>query len=401
MRRWIRQSGNYGCGAGAGYTSTFRKITFKLLASAGNPEKRASRALEAEGEGRGKEQKKELESSGGCWHPTRIAPAEPLPAKQVMPIPAGILLDKETYNKPALSHEQQLDEKLIPRGLVVEDRSRALKWLRRIGYYRLSGYLYPFRVSPMDDNFRPGVTFDAAIVIYKFDCHLRLLILQAIDRIEIGMRGSVTYHLGHELGPFGHMNPEIFVPFAPKTADTPAKGLDFQSFRDRIASDEKQSSEVFVKHYREKYSNPDLPIWMLTEIISIGTLARITKNLRDKEIQRKIARDFALSQSQLLSWMGTLGYIRNVCAHHGRLWNRTISMKPELLSSWRAKDVTRDRLYVVLLMLLHLMEQVAPRSHWKHRLMAHLLNDEHIDLGPMKFPDEWYRLEPWDSVGPL
>src|SRR5437763_462945 len=89
---------------------------------------------------------------------------------------------KIRYTKPALSYEQQLDTKLIPRGLIVDDRERALRWLRRVGYYRLSGYFYPFRVSPTDDNFRPWTHFEAGVSLYKFDCHLRLLLMQAIDR---------------------------------------------------------------------------------------------------------------------------------------------------------------------------------------------------------------------------
>lgn len=313
-----------------------------------------------------------------------------------MPIPAGILLGTIPYNKPALSYEQQLDQKLIPRGLVVEDRTRALDWLRRVGYYRLSGYFYPYRVSTTDDNFRPGATFDTAVSVYKFDCELRLLLLQAIDRIEVAIRASITYHLGHELGPFGHMdsaNYKAYVP--PPTPGMSALGLDFKDFCGKVVSAEKQSSEVFIAHYRAKYSNPDLPVWMLTEIVSFGFLSRLTENLVDKQIQRKIARDFGLSQSQLISWLQSLCYLRNVCAHHGRLWNRTFSVKPELLPRWRKQGVTRDRLYVVLVMIVHLLDEIAPRSKWKQRMGDHLLSNMDVSLSAMHCPEDWYRREPW------
>jgi len=171
-----------------------------------------------------------------------------------------------------------------------------------------------------------------------------------MDLIEVAFRASITYHLGHEQGPFGYMDTSQFKPCLPATADAPAEGINISKFRERLMSAEKQSSEMFICHYRAKYSNSILPIWMLTEIISFGTLSRITESLLDREIRRKIARDFGLSQDQLISWLRSLRYIRNVRAHHGRLWNRPLSVKPELLPKWKAQCVTRDRLYVVLLM---------------------------------------------------
>ncbi len=210
------------------------------------------------------------------------------------------------------------------------------------------------------------------------------------------MRTSVTYHLSHEFGPFGHMDQLHFKAYVPATETTEACGLNFEEFKRKTLRDEKQSSEVFVSHYRDKYANEDLPIWMLTEVIPFGTLSRITENLDDKQIQRKIARDFGLSQSQLISWLRCLCYIRNVCAHHGRLWNRPVSIKPELLPKWRAQGITRDRLYVVLLVMLHLMKEIAPNSGWKSRLQYHLLSNMEAPLGAMHFPDDWYLHEPWN-----
>ena len=311
---------------------------------------------------------------------------------------ATLPLSRETYNKPALTFEEQLDQKLIPRGLVVPDRDRALRWLQRVGYYRLSGYLYPYRFSRSDDTFRAGASFDTAISVYKFDARLRLLMLQAIERIEVAMRTSVTYHLSHELGPFGHMEEAHFKPYIPAGPNNPARGLDFADFKGKARTNEKQSSEVFVSHYRANYDNESLPLWMLTEIISFGTLSRIVENLSDRQIQRLIARDLALSQTQLVSWMRCLCYVRNICAHHGRLWNRELSVKPELLQRWRMQGVTRDKLYVVLLVVLHLLHEIAPNCNWKERVSDHILSNQDIAVSAMHFPGDWYRIDPWKLI---
>ena len=106
------------------------------------------------------------------------------------------------YSKPPLLYEQQL-ALLTSRGLDCRDAARTIEWLQRIGYYRLSAYFIPFRV-PGTDNFRPGTTLDQVVDLYKFECILRLLLLQALDRIEVGVRAVITYRLAHELGAFGH-----------------------------------------------------------------------------------------------------------------------------------------------------------------------------------------------------
>ena len=106
------------------------------------------------------------------------------------------------YAKPPLTYDKQL-EVLVDRGLNCPDQDRALQWLKRIGYYRLSAYFIPFwQVGA--DRFRDGISINDFIDPYKFDGGLRLLTMQAVDRIEIGTRAVITYHLAHDLGPFGY-----------------------------------------------------------------------------------------------------------------------------------------------------------------------------------------------------
>jgi abortive infection bacteriophage resistance protein len=114
------------------------------------------------------------------------------------------------YGKPALSYQQQVTL-LTNRGLDCCDQDRTVEWLQRIGYYRLSAYFIPFRITGTDD-FRAGTRIDQIIDLYKFDCGLRLLVLQALDRIEVGVRAIITYHLSHELGAFGYTDPANFKP---------------------------------------------------------------------------------------------------------------------------------------------------------------------------------------------
>jgi abortive infection bacteriophage resistance protein len=300
------------------------------------------------------------------------------------------------YTKPALTYEQQLDL-LDSRGLTIPDRDRALHWLRRKGYFRLSAYFLPFKVHNTD-RYIAGATFTDIIKLYKFDAHLRLLLIKAIDRVEVALRASITYHFGHVLGPFGYTNAANFTPHVPSSGvGIPATGFDHVFLMRRIDSEISQSKEEFVRHYRLKYtSEVHLPIWMLTELMPFGTLSKMTEGVK-KSLRKQIAKDFEISQSQLTSWMETLTYIRNICAHHGRLWNRELSLKPELTREWKAAGISNTRIYCVFLVLAHFLHFASPRSRWKDMLMMTIFENPHIDLAAMGFPAKWYASEPWTS----
>ncbi|HEX8814752.1 MAG TPA: Abi family protein [Terriglobales bacterium] len=299
------------------------------------------------------------------------------------------------YTKPALTYEQQL-ALLEARGLAIPDRDRALHWLRRKGYFRLSAYFIPFKV-PGTDTYIAGATFTDVIKLYKFDAHLRLLMIKAIDRVEVALRASITYHFAHALGPFGYTQATNFTPHVPSPGPgIPATGFDHVYLMHQIKTQVDLSKEEFVRHYRIKYvAETNLPIWMLTELMPFGMLSKMTENVT-KSLRKQIAKDFDIAQSQLTSWMETLTYVRNICAHHSRLWNREVSLKPELLREWKAAGVSNSRIYCVFLVLAHILCHASPRSRWKDMLMQSILDNPHIDLTAMGFPPNWKEVEPWN-----
>jgi abortive infection bacteriophage resistance protein len=286
------------------------------------------------------------------------------------------------YSKPALIYADQL-ALLISRKLTCGDRTRALEWLQRVGYYRLSAYFLPFR-DPGTGNFRAGVTLDEIVNLYKFDCGLRLLTLQALDRIEVGVRASITYQLAHALGVYGYADPANFNP-----------AYDHAGFLRIIQREENRSAEVFVEHYRTKYtSETHLPIWMATEIISFGALSQMYANLR-KKLRKQIAHEFKQPEPVFVSWLHALTAIRNSCAHHARLWNRELAVKPELPNAWKAQGIGNRRFYTIALIIQALLNQVSPGSRWKERLKAHIDGFPGVDISHMHFPSDWKGHSPW------
>ena len=93
----------------------------------------------------------------------------------------------QRYNKPALD-ENELIERYIERGLIITDRNRAARYLRHIGYYRLSPYTIPFQADRTTHSFRPDTTFDDIFSIHVFDRQLRLLTMDALERVEVAVR---------------------------------------------------------------------------------------------------------------------------------------------------------------------------------------------------------------------
>lgn len=91
---------------------------------------------------------------------------------------------KIPYTKKALTCQEQI-EQLISRGLIIEEPQKAIHYFSQISYYRLSAYMYPFLADKEKHLFKPNVTFQNILDIYNFDRELRLLIMDAIERIEV------------------------------------------------------------------------------------------------------------------------------------------------------------------------------------------------------------------------
>ncbi len=285
------------------------------------------------------------------------------------------------YKKPALTYSAQI-ALLESRGLVITDRTEAEQWLEKVGYYRLSGYFVPFKLSGAD-TFKPAVTFQNVVGLYRFDSQLRLLFMEALDRIEIAVRAVLTYDLAHAFGPFGHIYPSNFI-----------RGFDHRTFMVSIDREEKRSRELFIRHYRATYSDFELPIWIATELLSLGGLSIMYAHLPPNR-RKKIARPLNTPEAVLVSWLHSLTNIRNICAHHSRLWNRELPVRPTLLHAWRSASISNDRVYCVALILQHLLTAVSAADQWKAKLKTLFNQYPDVNLSAMQFPAGWQTVPPW------
>lgn len=313
------------------------------------------------------------------------------------------------YSKPFLALADQV-QLLKSRGLHVPDEAVASDFLRRIGYYRLSAYWYPFRVpvsgsSPQRSNaFLPNSRFEDAVALYDFDKKLKMLMLDAIEQVEIAVRVEIALLLGQR-DAFAYANPVLLDANFGKSSSVLGQQAYTKWINEmNLAVD--RSREEFVRHYKSKYSLP-LPIWIAIELWDFGLLSHFYSGLHvaDRAI---VAQRFGISNSILLrSWLHSLNYCRNIIAHHGRLWNRNLAVYPRLpfvgrMSAFDALDRTTDvdkRIYAILCVLSHLLRIINPSSSWNERVVA--LADSfpampHAKLSDAGFPSNWKTHSFWN-----
>lgn len=341
----------------------------------------------------------------------------------------------------------------------IEKEDRAKACLSRIGYYRLSAYWYPNRKSEIYidqndarektrvlDDFRDNTHFSDALDFYVFDKKLRLLVLDALERVEIGIRTDIAVLLGvHD--PWVHRKPSNLhgnftrpnIPPAriaqikdlsqqkpPLTRNAIAKtvGVNIKKVHFALGNPEKasqskldewlfrlddkfkKSKEDFAKHFKEKYPNDDPPIWVAVELWDFGTLSHFFSGMKVVD-QNTIAARYGIPSGEILEgWLRNLNDVRNFCAHHSRLWNRNLPFIPTwpalgqvpVLDHLVGKTHSLSRFYASAVILRHLLLTINPTTTWPDRLSEHvatLPTSPYVTLASAGFPEDWADQDIW------
>lgn len=280
-------------------------------------------------------------------------------------------MSKITYDKQPKSFEEQL-KKLKNRNLKVDDEAEALHYLSNISYYRLSAYFLPYQLEK--DRFNDGTTFKQIISTYSFDRELRLLVFDCIERIEVAIRTQFIYKMAVNYNN-SHWQDDSKL-FVPKYFDEYSKEIKpYEEFQKIIKiSKKKKRPEVFVKHYLDTYDNPpNPPSWMCFELLTIGQTNRLYNGLKNKEDIKSIAQHFNLHPTVFKSWLFSLVYVRNICAHHSRLWNKDLAIEPMRLKkpigNWVSDEYDNNsRMFYLLCVLKYFLIRVSPTNSLTEKL---------------------------------
>lgn len=293
------------------------------------------------------------------------------------------------YTDKPLSFAQQITL-LKSNGLTISDEPKALHTLQQISYFRLKNYLIPLMSDKELHLFKPNSSFEQAYSLYKFDSRLRKLIAGELEKIEVSIRTQMAYILADEVDIYWFADSNNF-----NNASKHAALLNnLQSELDR--SDEEQ-----ILRFKSMYADTFPPAWMTMEVTSFGTLSMLYKLLKPNLTKRKIANFYGLSDSAFESWLHSIVYVRNICAHHSRLWNKTLRIRPlfprKTGKTFISTPVRSDKLYYVLCIIQYLLLIVNPSTTFSARLKALLAEFPDVDPSAMGFPANWELEHIWLS----
>lgn len=281
-------------------------------------------------------------------------------------------MKRSVYGKKPLSFAEQLQQ-LKERNLSVSDDASAIHVLAQISYYRLSAYFLPYQKDK--DRFDDGTTFEQIVATYSFDRELRLLVFDCIERIEVAIRTQFIYCMAMHYGESHWQdNQSLFVkPYYNAVGNLIDPYSDFQNIISRAKTDRRP--EAFIRHYIDNYDSPsNPPSWMCFELLTIGELSNLYRGLLNKNDKERIAAHFGLHETVFTSWLHSLTYVRNICAHHSRLWNKDLSVEPaqllKPLGPWVSERYSKNnkRTFYLLCVLKYFLSRVNPSDNQKEKL---------------------------------
>lgn len=294
------------------------------------------------------------------------------------------------YSKQPITVEEQI-KVLKQRGLIIDDESETVSVLERISYFRLACYWRPMEQDKVLHIFKPDSHFNNVLALYQFDSELKAFLFSPIQQIEIAVRTRMIQQFSMKYGPFWFMNRQLFI-----SEDIFKKHLN--SLRKAI---DKTNDDFILDHFR-RYDTPDMPpAWKTLELATFGTLSRMYTNFSDNAVKKQVARSFTIPQHEFMrNWLENLTVVRNICAHHARLWNNYTSIQlrlPHRLPySWLTNfNIPEGRLYQQLCCIAYWLNAIDQKNTFVADFKALLTKYPTVDTAAMGFPRGWQQEPLW------
>ena len=282
-------------------------------------------------------------------------------------------------HQPPMTIDEQI-ENLKNIGLIVENEEYAKKILNDISYFRLIK-AYSLNLKSKNGKYCEKVTFEQIVELYLFNANFRQVIFPEIEKVEINVRCRIANYFAEQYGVLGYLEADNFV-----------NAEYHKMFLDDIEEEIRRNSKApFVKNFHDNYEGGNLPIYALVEILSFGTLSKFYKNMKNQD-KKAIAKSFGVGYTYFESWLESISYVRNICAHYGRLYNAKLSKTPILYKEYSEAGIGNNRIFGVLLCLKHLLKS---NDHWNLFVdTIELLFDkyESVDIKTMGFTENWKEL---------
>lgn len=259
----------------------------------------------------------------------------------------------------------------------------ALNALKNISYYRLKGYWWDMQSNFEQHFFKSGSYFEDVIDRYNFDRELRLILFDAIEHIEIALRTKMIYHLSLKYVADWYLQKELFSDI-----------ILYKSNLKKLKAEFEYSQEIFIQEHKEKYPEKEPESWKILEIASLGTLSKIYKSINHQLPEKTIiAKEFGLNnQKELSSWIESIVYMRNIIAHHSRLWSRNmvkrpiVNIKPKI--AWfdtMPSEVQIKKPFIIISCMIYLCDFIIPKNKIKSKILELISKNQNIPIYKIGF----------------
>lgn len=287
--------------------------------------------------------------------------------------------------------------------MLFRDEANAPHFLQNISYYRLKGYWWDMQADYTLHTFNNNIYFEDIVDRYNFDRHLRLILFDAIERIEISLRTKMIYHMSMRYGGLWYLNPKLFVRQNITIAGV-TKTIHLHTI-DELRKEFGRSQEIFIKGHRNRYPMEDADAWKILEVASLGTLSKLYKNLEHQLPEKSmIAKQMGLNlHSELSSWLEAITYVRNIIAHHSRLWSRNMVKKPveslnNPIGQWFQNallPVQSKKPFLIISCMLYLCNFITPGHHIKAKVLELFTDSPTIPIYKLGFLNNWEEEPIW------
>lgn len=282
-----------------------------------------------------------------------------------------------------------LVEVLKERGMEIKDKDKAQHYIECIGYYRLSAYMHPFLKIPKSNHtYKEGTTFNNVMRLYRFDKKLRLFLFNEIEKIEVAVREAIMNITAEATGDiFWLTNSQHFRDHNIFTNSIVLLGKEYE-----------HSTEDFIEHFKNTYTNPYPPSWILGELLPMGNVNIYYRNLKNKGIKKKIAKRFSLHAPVLESWLSVLTLTRNACCHHARVWNKVNKIIPNDMKTmtrpWITIPSDKRKIYYNICIIKYFLDIISPDNDMLVKMDALFSQYSEVDLRALGFPSGDWHSEP-------
>lgn len=268
------------------------------------------------------------------------------------------------------------------RGLIINNKKNAEETVREIGYFRFKGYCVNFYESTDPERFKKGTKISDVYAAYLFDSHLRTILIQGCQSVEVELKAAMSMEIAQKHGPI-------------LSAISFKRDTDFEKFQERFDDARKKGilrKERYVKHYIQKYDG-EFPIWVDVELLTMGNASKLFSLLSD-DIKKQIATSLSITSEEpvkaiyLESWVHWLTILRNVCAHNSRLFGRHMPIKAKIARKDQGK-IAQNTVYTSLFIFFHLL----PKQQFAQ--LVNIIDTEvkrfgsFVDISKIGFPADW------------